>query len=112
LTFSLASLAPAQVDDTPENDGPVEIDTCGVLVQSGSCVVIAVNGGNYVLSDYGRYRAGDSVRVVGTADPNCIQICPDADGCIRGATLYDPSQFPCGTAIPSLGENLIPALTD
>lgn len=108
----LAATPIANAQSGDPNSGPIEIDACGVLVQAGSCVVFQTNGGNYVLADYGRYRAGDSVRVIGTADPDCVQICASADGCIRGATLYDPAQLPCGTDIPSLADDLIPALTE
>jgi hypothetical protein len=117
LTAAISALfAPAaieQVTNDPNGpSGPQEIDACGTLVQMGPCVVFEGGGGSYVLADYGRFRIGDAVRVIGTADPDCITICPDADGCIRGAVLYDPAIWPCGTPIPSVGEDLLPAITE
>lgn len=112
LALAVAPPTHGQVTNATGGDGPMEIDACGTLVQAGSCVVFATAGGRFVLADYGDFRAGDAVRVIGTADPTCIQICPDADGCIRGAVLYDPARFPCGTDIPSLRDDLLPALTE
>lgn len=87
-----------------------EMDACGVLVQGASCVLFEGGGGRYVLADFGGYRVGDMIRVVGTVDPNCRSICADADGCVLGARIYDPAVFPCGTDIPSLEEDLLPSL--
>lgn len=96
--------APAQ-DDGPE---PGPIDACGVLIQQGACAVFEGGGGVYVIpsvdDDFG---FGDPVRVVGTIDPDCITICDETDGCISGATLYDPGRFPCGTDIPSFPGDII-----
>lgn len=83
---------------------PQAIDACGVLVRGADCVLFEGSGGRFYIADYGNFRVGDAVRVVGTADPTCITICRDADGCIRGATLYNPAVYPCGTAIPSIGD--------
>lgn len=96
------SLAAAQ----GTTSGPTEIDACGTLAQGAGCVVFEAAGGRYILSDYYGFRAGDFVRVVGTADPSCITICDDADGCVRGAVVYDATQLPCGTALPNLGADL------
>ncbi len=87
-----------------------EIDACGVLISGGNCVMFSGGGGNYVLSDYGNYRVGDAVRVVGTLDPQCATICGSADGCIRGAVVYDPSVLPCGTPLPSFPGDLLSGL--
>ncbi len=76
-----------------------EIDACGILVRDGNCVLFDGGGGRYVLSDYGDFTVGDPVRVVGTIDENCITICNTADGCIRGAIVYDPAVLPCGTPV-------------
>lgn len=76
------------------------IDECGVLVRVGSCVLFEGAGGRFVLADYGDYREGDLVRVVGTVDENCITICSEADGCVRGAEVFDPLVFPCGEPLP------------
>lgn len=75
-------------------------DACGVLVQGGNCVLFEGGGGRYFLSDYGTYRVGDAVRVVGTLDPGCTAFCNDFDGCISGAVVYNPAVYPCGTDIP------------
>jgi hypothetical protein len=91
----LAPLAAAQQATT----APTPIDACGTLVQGDDCVLFAGGGGKYVLADYGQFRVGDAVRVVGTIDPNCQTICGGADGCIRGAVVYDPAVLPCGTPI-------------
>lgn len=91
--------APASAQDG--DGGPREIDACGVLVQAGNCVLFDGAGGRWFLSDYGGFRAGDLVRVVGTADPTCITICAEADGCVRGAVVYNPAVLPCGTPLPS-----------
>jgi len=83
------------------------VDECGVLVQGESCVLFEGGGGRYVVPDTGHFRVGDAVRVVGTLDPNCVTICKDADGCIRGGTLYDPALFPCGTRVPQFPQDLV-----
>lgn len=89
-----------------------DFDACGTLVISGGCLVFRGGGGDYYLADYGRYAAGDSVRVIGTLNPDCVTICSELDGCIQGAITYDPSVYPCGSSIPSLADDLVPALTD
>jgi hypothetical protein len=79
-----------------------EIDACGYLVQGRNCVLFDGGGGLYSLSDYGSFRLGDYIRVIGTIDENCRTICEDdADGCIRGAVVYNPEINPCGEPIPS-----------
>lgn len=92
-------------DDTPQ-----EIDECGVLVAGAGCVLFEGGGGQYVLADAGNFEFGDAVRVVGTLDTNCTTICGDADGCIRGAVLYDPAVLPCGTDLPNFPGDLISGL--
>lgn len=84
-----------------------DFDECGVLVQGVECVLFEGGGGRYVLSDYGNFRAGDAVRVVGGLDTNCITICGEGEGCVRGAVVYDPVQLPCGTPIPSFPGDVI-----
>ncbi len=96
-----------------DTDGGMRpIDACGVLVQGHGCVLFEGGGGSYVIPDAGNFRFGDAVRVVGTLDPNCITICPDADGCVRGAVLYDPLVFPCGTPLPSFPGDLLTGLCE
>ncbi len=89
-----------------------DFDECGTLVQGAECVLFEGGGGRYFLSDYGRYRAGDAVRVVGGLDTNCTTICTEADGCIRGATVYDPAVYPCGTALPNFPADIISGVCD
>jgi len=95
-----------------DNGGMQPIDACGMLVQGHGCVLFQGGGGSYVVPDAGDFKFGDLVRVVGTVDPNCITICPDADGCIRGAVLYDPLVFPCGTRLPSFPGDLLTGLCE
>lgn len=95
-----------------EDEGPRAIDACGMLGRGFGCVLFEGAGGSWVLPDAGRFQFGDLVRVVGTADPDCITICPDADGCIRGAVLYDPLVFPCGTPLPSFPGDLLTGLCE
>lgn len=92
-------LALAARGQSTQPAGPVPIDACGVLVQGRECVLFQGGGGKYYLSEYGRFRAGDAVRVIGTVDPNCNAICSDADSCISGAEVYDPVSFPCGQPV-------------
>jgi len=100
-------LAATAVGQDGGSDGPREIDACGVLVQGAGCVLFAGGGGQYVLSEYRDFRIGDAVRVVGTVDPNCTTICGDADGCIRGAQVYDARVYPCGTPLPDFPADLV-----
>lgn len=104
LLTVLCALCPAGFGQTGDDLAPHAIDACGVLVRGTDCVLFEGAGGRFYLADYGNYRVGDAVRVIGTADPTCITICRDADGCIRGATLYNPAVYPCGTAIPSISD--------
>ena len=95
MTLTCASLALAQ-SDSEEPD----FDACGTLVRVENCVLFEGGGGKYVLSDYEGYQVGEAVRVIGFLDESCITICGDtADGCIRGAVVYDPTVFPCGTPV-------------
>jgi len=95
----LASVAAPNLARAQTQAGP--IDECGQLVQGATCVLVEVAGGRFALAEYYGYRIGDAVRVVGEIDPACNTICADADGCIRGAVLYDPTQYPCGTPLPN-----------
>lgn len=83
-----------------QTTGDPDFDACGLLVRGAKCVLFEGGGGRYVLSNYDDdFGVGDLVRVVGTLDENCATICSDGDGCIRGAVLFDPFVFPCGTPI-------------
>lgn len=103
VTLAVSPAAPAQ--DPNSSDGAdaaaTEIDACGTLVRGVTCVMFETGGKQYYLADYGGFDIGDEVRVVGTLDPSCITICLQGDGCIRGATVYDPRVFPCGTDLPN-----------
>jgi len=90
-----------------DGGGMQEFDACGVLLAGAGCALFEGGGGTYVVVNTGDFQFGDTVRVVGTLDPDCITICPEADGCIRGAELYDPAVFPCGTSLPSFPEDII-----
>ncbi|MGE0482301.1 MAG: hypothetical protein AB7Q17_17725 [Phycisphaerae bacterium] len=90
----------------PDN-GLQPIDACGTLARVGNCVVFQGGGGTFALAEFEDFTVGDAVRVTGTIDPACVTICTDVDGCIRGATLYDPALVPCGQPIPSFPEDVI-----
>ncbi len=85
---------------TTRPSGPFEIDACGRLVRGVECVLFETGGRRYFLADYGGFRVGDEVRVVGTVNPDCLTICGEGDGCVQGAVVYDPAVFPCGTDLP------------
>jgi hypothetical protein len=97
----LAASAPAQ------SAAMTAFDECGVLTPGSGCILVDTGSGRYIVTDAGRFAFGDEVRVVGTLDPACTSICPEADGCIRGAELYDPDFYPCGQAIPSFPADLV-----
>ena len=90
---SAAAPAMAQLSDEPD------FDACGTLVRGAECVLFEGGGGRYVLSDYAGFKIGDAVRVIGTLDEACITICQEGDGCIRGAEVFSPAVFPCGTPV-------------
>ncbi len=98
VALGLASRAAAQADP---NGAAQSIDACGVLSRSGNCVVFEGAGGTWYIPDTGNFEVGDAVRVTGLADPGCVTICTLADGCIRGAVVYDPVTLPCGTPLPN-----------
>jgi hypothetical protein len=114
LAFALlaSSLACSQTNDnqTQQNDnGGLRFqlfDACGLLKEGNGCILFEGGGGTYVLPDAGGFDFGDVVRVVGTLDPECVTICTDADGCIRGAAVYDPTVFPCGTDLPNFPDDI------
>lgn len=87
--------------------GMVEFDECGVLVRGTGCVLFEGGGGRYVVVNTDDFGFGDTVRVIGTLDPDCVTNCPEADGCIRGTEVYDPVSFPCGTPLPSFPGDII-----
>lgn len=99
LACSLCAVALGQTDNAEPNLPAGPFDACGTLVSTGDCVLFNGGGGMFYVADTGRFRVGDSVRVVGTLNPNCTTICADADGCISGAVLYDPAVLPCGTPV-------------
>ena len=104
LSAALAAMAAAQSDaNVPAGQA---VDTCGTLVRSGNCVLFEGGGGSYYIPDTGKFKVGDAVRVVGTITA-CENICTAADGCIAGATLYDPAILPCGTKLPNLPADLV-----
>jgi hypothetical protein len=107
-TLVLVSAASAQTTTQPSDNSPQAIDECGTLVEGNGCVLFQGAGGQYVIPvSSGDFQLGDAVRVVGTVDPSCVTICPEADGCIRGATLYDPAVLPCGTPLPNFPADIV-----
>ncbi len=102
-----ALCGPVVAQDTRAEPQP--FDACGVLIAGAGCTLIEAAGGRYVVPDAGDFAFGEAVRVVGTLDPECLTIC-EADGCIRGAVVYDPALLPCGTAIPDLPADLVSGL--
>jgi len=107
LATAWAAIASAQ----PSLDGPTPIDECGTLVRGAECVLFQGSSGRFVLAEFEGFQVGDLVRVVGTADPSCVTICGEGDGCIRGATIYDAVQVPCGSPIPNLPVDLCTSAT-
>ncbi len=84
-----------------EGDGCVEvniiescesqnINSCGTLVQGTECVLFqADNDGGLWFGDFGDYAVGDNVLIVGTLDPDCVNICLEGDGCVNVETITD-----------------------
>lgn len=105
VLVALALPAAALAQSTTSN----EIDACGILVHSGGCVIFEGGGGRLVIAPQAAegFAFGDAVRAVGTVDPNCVAICDDIDGCIRGAVLYDPAVFPCGARLPNFPGDIV-----
>ncbi|GEM_PF-3842083 len=89
-----------------------EIDECGTLSRGSGCILFEAAGGKYVIPEAAGFHVGDAVRVVGTLDPGCVTICPEADGCIRGATLYDPAVWPCGTELPNFPADILSGICE
>ncbi len=102
--LTLLGAIPAFAQSDPSITGPQPFDQCGVLVNGNGCVLL---DGEYLLTNAGGYPFGATVRVVGTLDPHCINICGDISGCISGAEIYDPTVFPCGTALPNLQTDIV-----
>jgi len=98
--------AAAAVAQAPSSQ-PSAFDACGYLVAGPGCILFEGGGGTYVLPQAEGFQFGDFVRVVGTLDPECVTICPQADGCIRGARVYSARQFPCGTHLPNFPEDIV-----
>lgn len=90
-----------------QNTGLQPFDACGTLVRGTHCVLFDGGGGKYYVPNTGHFKVGDAVRAVGTLDPGCRTICSDADGCISGGVLYDPANFPCGSALPSFPDDIL-----
>lgn len=107
LTVILSLACVPRATSQTTDSGPREIDTCGVLVRGAGCAIFEGGGGRFVITDTGRFTFGDAVRVVGTVDPLCITICGDVDGCVRGAILYDPAIYPCGTRLPDFPGDIV-----
>jgi hypothetical protein len=108
LLLGLTACA-AMAQTTPDGEIPLgPLDTCGTLVQTGDCVLFEGGGGSFYIADYGDFRVGDTVHVVGTIT-ECTNICSQADGCISGAQLFDPVLEPCGAPVTSFEAELCTA---
>lgn len=99
---ALAASGSAQTTD-PNNSAlnGTEVDACGSIVQGTTCPVFSGGGGTWYLADYGHYKIGDSVRVIGTISTDCTTFCTGIDGCIVGNKIYSSDVNPCGVPIPS-----------
>jgi hypothetical protein len=65
---------------------PDSVEICGTLVRGVECALLeATDGERYVLDDPGEFVVGDSVRVIGERDRDCVSICQEGDGCIAVA---------------------------
>ncbi|MCK5126966.1 MAG: T9SS type A sorting domain-containing protein [candidate division Zixibacteria bacterium] len=76
------------------------IDVCGILMQGENCVLFAPACNErdiFVLSDYGEFQVGDTVRVVGEMDMDCQTECVGAMGCITTETIES-----CGGWMPDI----------
>jgi hypothetical protein len=91
-------------------------DQCGRIVQGITCPLLFLDdqGALWLLDDYGSFGLDDLVRVSGTAEPGCITICNQGNGCIFGNTIgpcgplgtaycFCPTVAPCGNTDASAG---------
>lgn len=69
-----------------------QIDTCGTLVSSITCLLFEVDSGTrYILVPRpSGLQAGDRVHVVGDLDPQCVSFCLQGNGCV-----HNPAVTPC-----------------
>lgn len=96
--FIAATAAPALAQTSQPTN--TDFDSCGVLIRGTECVLFQGAGGKYfVEGDFSHFKVGDSVRVVGELNANCITICQEIDGCVGNAEVFDPLLFPCGTPV-------------
>ncbi len=114
LMLAAAALSEAGATARAQSPARTPFDACGVLISDGTCVLFEGGGGRYYLPEYGddSFRVGDAVRIVGTLDPGCTAFCNDFDGCISGASAYDPAIYPCGTELPNLQVDIINGVCD
>jgi len=88
-------------NNTIESCGDSGFGDCGYLVQGVECVLFQADGGGlYVLDNYGRYRVGQHVRVMGMYDPNCATYCMQGDGCILDNTITWCFEIPGVVILP------------
>jgi hypothetical protein len=80
-------------------EAQVPFDDCGTLVPGVTCPILfqSDHSGLYVLQNLGSFHVGDHVHVIGTADPSCISICQQGNGCIFQNTIA--SCAPPGTPL-------------
>lgn len=76
-------------------------DMCGTLTNnfgSGCTDFLDTNGDRWLINgSLGNFAIGDTLRVVGTTDPNCINFCFSLAGCIQNPVVSD-----CGPTFTSV----------
>jgi hypothetical protein len=101
----------------PSSAQTYNFDGCGTVIQGVTCPKLFRDTANklWLLQSFGSFQVGDYVYVTGMADPNCISICQQGNGCIANNTIAlcppDPSKpfcfcgsgAPCGNNDPSAG---------
>ena len=67
----------------------IAYDECGQFIQGTNCILFADgNGREWLLDiDVSGQPLGVDLRVTGTADPLCVTICLQGNGCINGAAI-------------------------
>ncbi len=85
------------IDSCWNNYYPYDFADCGVLVESGGCILFKRNWDQalYQLADYGTFQIGDSVFVKGLFGNSCVPECNTADYCVIINQIE-----PCGSNLP------------
>jgi hypothetical protein len=92
-------------------DGP--ITTCGRLVDGVTCVLLEDDCGRLlVIDETGDFQVGQRVEISGTFDGDCLSICLEAAGCVRGNTIRAaPAGCACGRSGGGGGGIVCPAIS-